>query len=140
SQEQINATFVENADAMRECIAGELERNPRLMQVRLVFILSSEGRASDLTVAPSGDELAQCLEERVAQIQFPRFRSRRMRAAFTGSTRGGSEQPAEGAQPAVAALPEDAPWWAWSQRRAELRGVAGEVPAVAAWWTPREAP
>ncbi|HEY8495317.1 MAG TPA: hypothetical protein VIN04_15590, partial [Myxococcota bacterium] len=123
SQEQINQTFAENADALRECIAGELERNPRLMQVRLVFLLSSDGRASELAVAPNGPELTQCLQERVAQIEFPRFRARIMRAAFTVSIRG-SESPAESTDPSTAPLPDDAPWWAWAQRRAELRGVA----------------
>lgn len=140
SQEQISQTFAENADAMRECIAGELERNPRLMQIRLVFILSDAGQASELTVAPNGPELTQCLQERVTQIQFPRFRSRRMRAAFTVSIRGGADEPSGGGEPAAPPIAEDAPWWAWSQRSAELRGAASEPPAVAAWWTPRAAP
>ena len=140
SQEQINATFANNADAVRECVAGELERNPRLNQVRLVFILSSDGQASDLTVAPNSEELVDCMRGQVAAIEFPRFRQRRMRANFVVSIRGGVEE-VEGGQPAVQPLPEDAPWWAWSQRRAELRGVASAVPAdVEPWWTEREPP
>ena len=60
-----------------------------------------------------------------------------MRGAFTVSIHGGETAPTE---PAVAPLPEDAPWWAWSERRAEQAGVAASVPAVAAWWTERAAP
>lgn len=138
SQEQINATFAENADQLRECIAGELERSPRLHQVRLVFILSNEGRASDLTVTPNSPELVTCLEERVAAIEFPRFRQRLMRGAFTISIRGSA--PLEPEQSGLAQLPDDAPWWAWMQRRAELQGADSSLPAVAAWWTERDAP
>ncbi|HJL18895.1 MAG TPA: PQQ-binding-like beta-propeller repeat protein [Sandaracinaceae bacterium LLY-WYZ-13_1] len=138
SQEAINQTFAENADPVRECVAGELERNPRLNQVRMVFILSSDGEASELTVSPNTPELVECLRERVSAIEFPRFQQRRMRASFTVSIRG-SESEAEDTQPAVAEVPEDAPWWTWSQRRAEMRGVGGELPALA-WWAEREAP
>lgn len=137
SPEQINATFAENADPMRECIASELERNERLSQVRLVFILSNDGRASDIQVSPNTAELVACLQPRVAAIEFPRFRQRRMRGAFTVSIQGGE---AARTEPAIAPLPEDAPWWAWSQRRAEHAGVASAVPAMAAWWTERAAP
>lgn len=138
SQEQINQTFAENADPLRECIAGEIERNPRLSQVRMVFILSNDGQASELTVSPNTPELVECMQERVAAIRFPRFQQRRMRGAFTVSIRGGAEPASE--EPGVAPLPDDAPWWAWTQRRAELRGDASSVPAVAAWWAEREAP
>ena len=140
SQEQVNQTFAANADSIRECVAGELERNPRLNQVRLVFILSSDGQASELTVAPNSDPLVECMRGQVADIEFPRFRQRRMRANFVVSIRGGTEE-VEGGQPAVQPLPEDAPWWAWSQRRAALRGVAEQVPAeVEPWWAEREPP
>ncbi|MCB9591511.1 MAG: PQQ-binding-like beta-propeller repeat protein [Sandaracinaceae bacterium] len=142
TQEQINATFHENADTLRECIADELERNERLAQVRFVFILSNDGRASEVTVAPRSDELVACLQPRVAAIQFPRFQQRRMRASFTVSIRGGSEaEGTEAAQPALAArAPEGAPWFWYEQERARLRGVADRIPEAAAWWDEREAP
>ncbi|MBX3270076.1 MAG: PQQ-binding-like beta-propeller repeat protein [Sandaracinaceae bacterium] len=142
SQEQVNATFHENADQLRECIADELERNERLAQVRVVFILENDGRASEVTVAPRSDELSRCLGERVAQIQFPRFRQRRMRATFVVSVRGGADAEAtDTTQPALASrAPEGAPWFWYEQERARLRGVADQVPAVAAWWAERQPP
>jgi outer membrane protein assembly factor BamB len=139
SQDQINTTFAENADTLRDCIAGEIERNPRLAQVRMVFILSGDGEASELTVSPNTPQLVECMQERVATVRFPRFRARRMRGSFTVSIRGGAPVEPETSS-ALAALPDDAPWWAWAQRRATVRGATAEVPAVAAWWAPREAP
>lgn len=138
TQDAINSTFAENADSIRECIAAELERNPQLMQVRLLFILSGDGSASDLTVAPNSDELLSCLQEQVAAIEFPRFRQRRMRGSFLVSIRGNASN-AEDAQPAVQELPEGAPWWAWSQMRAEQHGPTA-LPALASWWSERDAP
>ncbi|MEZ4335974.1 MAG: PQQ-binding-like beta-propeller repeat protein [Sandaracinaceae bacterium] len=142
TQEQVNTTFHENADALRECIADELERNERLAQVRFVFILSNDGHASDITVAPRSDELSACVTPRVEAIEFPRFRQRRMRASFTVSIRGaGDAEATDTPQPAlVARAPEGAPWFWYEQERARLRGVAEQVPATAAWWTEREAP
>lgn len=137
SQEQINRTFAENADTLRDCVAGELERNPRLAQVRLVFILANDGEASELTVSPNTPELVGCMTERVAPIRFPRFRQRRMRGTFTVSIRGGVPVEDESsASTSLAAVPQDAPWWAWVERRAP----DATVPTMAAWWTPRAAP
>jgi hypothetical protein len=138
TQEQIDATFAGHADPLRECVAGEIARNPELGQVRLVFILNNDGRAADLTVAPNTPELVQCMQERVTSIEFPRFRQRRMRSSFVIRVRGGAGE--VGGPPtasgSAAEIPEGAPWWTWWQRRASTTPQADARP----WWERRPAP
>lgn len=145
TQEQIDQAFAEHTDSLRECIAAEVQRNPLLGQVRLVFILTGDGRASEIGVAPSTPELTECMTSRVASIEFPRFRQRRQRASFTVSLRGlGPAATTSTTQsPLEQRLPPDAPWWTWWARRAEAGAITtvGAASGVAvAWWERRPAP
>jgi hypothetical protein len=141
SQEQINQTFAEHAEPLRECVAGEIGRNPVLGQVRLVFILNSDGRPDEIGVAPNTPELVACMQERVSAIAFPRFRARRMRATFTISVRGGAPvTPSAPSSVLEPAIPADAPWWTFWERRATATSAAPRDPAVRPFWEPREAP
>jgi hypothetical protein len=140
TQEQINSAFAAHTDALRECIAGELARNPELGQVRLVFILQNDGRAVELGVAPNTPELVQCVQERVNAIEFPRFRQRRMRAQFVIRVRGGGGDSGErsASSGGRARIPPDAPWWAWWQLFGEANGTPPGEPRL--WWERRTAP
>ena len=61
-----------------------MERSPTLAQIRMVWALSNEGQASELSVLPTDDaELNECLGSVLGQIQFPRFVERSQRAQFT---------------------------------------------------------
>ncbi|UJR80541.1 PQQ-binding-like beta-propeller repeat protein [Sandaracinus amylolyticus] len=141
TQEQIDQTFAGHVDPLRECVAGEIGRNPLLGQVRLVFILNNDGHAQEIGVAPNTPELVQCMQERVSAIEFPRFRQRRMRASFVIRVRGGAgEETAAPTQSEMAAIPPGAPWWTWSQRRASTSAPASTEPVARAWWERRPAP
>ncbi len=143
SQEQINQVFAEHAETLRDCVAGEVQRNPLLGQVRVVFILTNDGRASEIGVAPSSDELTRCMTERVAAFEFPQFRQRRQRAAFTIALRGGQPTATSSEGVLDQALAPSAPWWTWWDRRAEA-GARTTLDAAEdvslAWWTARPAP
>lgn len=130
---QIDQAVAEHIDALRECAAIEVARTPTLGQVRLVFILTNDGRAEEIRVAPNSAELTECMNERVGAIQFPRFRQRRMRGAYVLSLRAAESTPAA----VERGLPEDAPWWAWSERRASRERVNE---TSRAWWERRPAP
>jgi hypothetical protein len=140
SQEQINATFAAHADPIRECVAEEIARNPELGQVRLVFILNNDGRASDIGVAPNTPELVECMRQRVTAIEFPRFRQRRMRAQFVIRVRSGGGSGESEGRGAVAsgAIPADAPWWTWWQRQGESSATPPGNPRP--FWERRRAP
>jgi len=141
SQEQINQTFAEHAEPLRECVAGEIARNPVLGQVRLVFILNGDGRPDEIGVAPNTPELVTCMQERVAAIAFPRFRARRMRATFVISVRGGA--PVTPSAPTAVlerAIPADAPWWTFWERRANATSAAARDASIRPFWETREPP
>ncbi|MBX7192695.1 MAG: PQQ-binding-like beta-propeller repeat protein, partial [Sandaracinaceae bacterium] len=143
TQEQINQTFADHTEPLRACVAAEVQRNPLLGQVRLVFILTSDGHASEIGVAPSTPELVQCMTEQVAGIQFPQFRQRRQRGSFTVALRGGQPVAATSQSALEQRIPADAPWWTWWNRRAEA-GASTTVGAAEgvtlAWWDHRAAP
>lgn len=131
---EIDQAFAEHVDALRECAALEVARTPTLGQVRLVFILTHDGHAEEIGVAPNSAELTQCMREHVTAIQFPRFRQRRMRGSYVLSLRAVEERP----QTTELALSADAPWWAWSEQRAETHPRVNE--SERAWWERRPAP
>jgi hypothetical protein len=143
TQEQINQVFAEHTEPIRACVAGEVQRNPLLGQVRLVFILTNDGRATELGVAPSTPELVECLTGHVAQISFPRFRQSRQRGSFTVALRGGQPVATTSQNALEPRLAADAPWWTWWTRRAEAGAVTtlGAAEGVTlAWWDRRAAP
>jgi len=143
TQEQINQTFAEHTEPLRACVAAEVQRNPLLGQVRLVFILTSDGHASEIGVAPSTPELVECMTGQVASIQFPQFRQRRQRGSFTVALRGGQPVAATSQSALEPRLAPDAPWWTWWNRRAEagvVTTVAAAEGVTLAWWDRRAAP
>jgi outer membrane protein assembly factor BamB len=143
TQDQINQVFAEHTEPLRACVAGEVQRNPLLGQVRLVFILTGEGHATEIGVAPSTPELVECMTGHVSQIAFPRFRQSRQRGSFTVALRGGQPVAATSQSALEQRLPTDAPWWTWWTRRAEAGAVTtiGAAEGVTlAWWDRRAAP
>jgi len=129
SQAQINEVFVARTDALRACVEQELERNPRLGQIRFVFILDSQGVPSEFRFAPNTSEFVACVQPIVTALRFPPIRERRQRATFTVNLRARSRAP----EPSE---PRDRFWWSRAQRRAEQAG-ASEVGRP--WWEVRQA-
>jgi len=131
SQSEINEVFVAHTEHLRGCIEGELERNPRLGQVRFAFIINNDGTSDEMRYAPASEPLVECLRPVVEELRFPRFQQRRQRASFTVSLRGGgSSQPA----------PEEVvmgPWWQRAQQRSESAG--GDRHIGRPWWQVRQA-
>ncbi len=142
SQELVNAAFAEHTEALRACVAEELARNPRLAQVRVVFIMNNDGTGRDFTFAPNTPEFVACLTPKVAAVTFPRFRQIRQRGSFVISVRGGqpqTETPAEGASPGAEVLAADAPWWQRARVRAGVPLNAAVTTALP-WWVRHAAP
>ncbi|MDW8247170.1 MAG: PQQ-binding-like beta-propeller repeat protein [Sandaracinaceae bacterium] len=145
SQDQIDQTFAGHIDAIRACLVPELERNPELGQLRIVFILSNDGRASDIGITPSSPELNECLKPVIVAMRFPEMRSRRQRAQFTLSLREGWASGSREVRNILEErIPPDAPWWTWWVRRAEAGRVTtlaqASQPVRIAWWEKRPAP
>ncbi|MBO6938641.1 MAG: PQQ-binding-like beta-propeller repeat protein [Deltaproteobacteria bacterium] len=130
SQAQINEVFVAHTEHLRGCIEGELERNPRLGQVRFAFIINSDGTSEEMRYAPTSDPMIECLRPVVEELRFPQFRQRRQRASFTVSLRGGGSDQAE--EEVVMG-----PWWQRAQQRSEAAG--GERHIGRPWWQIRRA-
>ncbi|MDH5493660.1 MAG: PQQ-binding-like beta-propeller repeat protein, partial [Myxococcales bacterium] len=65
SQRQINEVFANHTEALRRCTLEEVQRNPQLGQVRIVFILESEGLPTQLAFSPNTPEFVACLEPQV---------------------------------------------------------------------------
>ncbi len=61
---------------------AEMERNPETGQVRIVFLITNEGRGINWDVIPQSTELMECLRPALDSVQFPCIRSYRQRARF----------------------------------------------------------
>ena len=133
SQARVDAVFVEHADDIRGCLEQELANNPRLSQVRFVFILDSDGTPRDLLFAPNGAQLVACLQPVVQALRFPPFRSRRQRAVYVARVRelGGTQV----AQTTTPTAPTVHHFWDRAARRAANSEVAPGRP----WWQQRRA-
>ncbi len=140
SQEVINQAFAEHTDALRECVMEEIGRNPRLSQVRLVFILESDGSARDFTFAPNTAEFVACLQPKVQGVEFPPFRQRRQRASFTVSLRGGQPEEPTGGEASASAEPAGPqPWWVRYRARVALPANVTSGGDATPWWVQRQA-
>ena len=82
TQEEINDALRANAEVLRECFMAEMERNPETGQVRIVWLLTSEGEGINWDIVPRSPELLTCLLPHLRSIQFPCIRSYRQRARF----------------------------------------------------------
>jgi len=82
SPQAVAATFAEHEQELRPCVAAELERNPKLGQVRLAFIAESDGSTHALSITPNTPALQDCLYAKVASYRFPRFRAGRELESF----------------------------------------------------------
>lgn len=132
SQAQINEVFVAQTEPLRGCVEQELERNPRLGQVRFVFILEAEGTARNFRFAPNNEAFVGCMQPIVGELEFPKFRQRRQRATFTINLRAGS-----GDETPTTSAPLARFWWSRAQYRAEQSGM-GAIGRP--WWEVRRAP
>jgi hypothetical protein len=82
SPQAVAATFAEHEEELRPCVSAELERNPKLAQVRLAFIAESDGSTHALSITPNTPALQDCLYAKVASFRFPRFRAGREVESF----------------------------------------------------------
>ena len=82
TQDEINQVMRSNAAALRECFMAEMERNPETGQVRIVFLITNEGRGMNWDVVPQSPELMECLRPSLESVQFPCIRAYRQRARF----------------------------------------------------------
>ncbi len=139
TQDQVNQVFASAADQLRECVAAEVQRRPELGQVRVLFIVNNDGRASDVGVAPNGDEFRSCMTSKVSALEFPRFRQRRQRASFVIGLRSATAVAPRTLSP-LEAVAADAPFWTWTQVRADVDGLSDVEAPPRAWWDRRQAP
>jgi hypothetical protein len=140
SQQQINEAFAPHTEALRACVQEELARNPRLGQVRILFMLSADGSAREHSYYPATPDFVACVRPIAEGITFPRSRQARQRGTFTISLRG---ERAPSAEPGESTLepPPDAPWWMRARMRAEAAGPLTLPPEGATpWWVRRQQP
>jgi hypothetical protein len=82
TQDEINQVMRANAAELTVCLTAEMERSPDTRQVRIVFLLTQEGRGINWDVVPQSEELMQCLRPHLEALQFPCIREYRQRARF----------------------------------------------------------
>jgi outer membrane protein assembly factor BamB len=120
------------ANGFRDCFMEEMERSPETGQVRLVWLITTDGQGINWDISPRSSELAVCLLPRLEQIRFPCIRAYRQRARFgVNLVRPQSEVPMPAAEPAPTAEPVPAaevPQPTWSDGPATAP-PAGEAPA-----------
>lgn len=124
--EQIHATFVEHVADLRACVLEELERDPKLLQVRLAFIVEHDGSTHAWSFVPNRAAFADCLYPRVRDYRFPPFRRSRQVATYRVALR----PPATVAQPTTPATTH-ATWWAHARERAPS---SADTVARTPWW------
>jgi len=139
TQAQIQAEFAGNADILRECIMEEIERDPKLGQVRFVFIIDADGIPHDFAITPPTDAFVNCVEPVVRDFRYPEVKQKRQFATVTLQIRSGDDAQLE--QDAQECGEND-PWWT-CYRAVDATGQSLEV-AVSSdaqpWWTEREPP
>ena len=128
SDAEVKRVFAQYAGELRTCVLSELGRNPALRQLRLSFVLRSDGALAGLQVLPDHPELLQCLRTQLATLRFPAFRAARRLASYTIAVH--SDAVSE-----VLSEPRDEraeqPFW----RLAELRaGPIAQLPVAPPWW------
>jgi len=121
---ELRAAFDSRAGELRGCLLPELERNPKLAQVRIALIVESDGSTHALQVAPASGELVDCVYAKLANLRFPRFRSGRQVATYVLPVRA-----RESAAPDAESAPGEAVFWAFAASHPrELTGASEP------WW------
>jgi hypothetical protein len=82
TQEAINEVMRGQTANFRPCFMAELERNPDVGMIRIVWLITSEGQGINWDVVPQSSELLSCLEQHFQAIRFPCIRAYRQRARF----------------------------------------------------------
>jgi hypothetical protein len=82
TQQEINQVMVAQAAAMRPCIMAEMESNPELGMIRLVWLITSDGQGINWDVNPPSPTLLTCMLPQLQQLRFPCIRAYRQRARF----------------------------------------------------------
>ncbi len=118
SQTEVNHAFAEHLDDLRKCVAQEVTRNPHLAQVRVVFILQSDGSGHDFTLAPNTAPFVACMQPKLAGIRFPAFQATRQRASFTLDLHGGEQAAHPSHEPAA-----NQSWWARNEQHAASSAI-----------------
>jgi hypothetical protein len=94
---------------LRPCIAEEYGRNGRLLTVRFVLGIASDGSVVTATTAPATPQFQTCVQEKFRTIRFPTLRDRRQIVNVILTIREALAEvaatPAEGQPPAVAPAP-----------------------------------
>lgn len=132
SQREVNAAFAKLSSALRPCLDRELQRNPKLEQVRIAFVAEGDGSAHAFHVAPESSELVDCLYPTIASLRLPQFARDRAVAQVVIDA-----QPERETAPKIeSAERAREPWWAW-RIRAPHPNAQTHAPR-APWWLSRQ--
>lgn len=83
SQQEINSIIKENFDLIKPCILDYKKQNENIGQIRLLFVITSEGVVESLSTLPSDPLLLTCITPKFKKIKFPKIRSKNQKVAFT---------------------------------------------------------
>jgi hypothetical protein len=125
SRADVAATFRAHEAELRACLRAELEKNPKLAQLRIAFVAESDGSAHAFQITPASDTLGDCLYPKLAGYRFPRFAAGRRVVRHTLAL----ERDAEPTAPLQVMSDVDQPWWsraAKTQRKVD--------PMLTPWW------
>jgi len=125
SRADVEATFRAHEDELRACLQPELERNPKLAQLRVTFVAESDGSAHAFQVTPASAPLVDCLYPKLAGYRFARFAGGRVVVRHTLAL----TRPADPAQALHVESAAAAPWW--SRAAKTLRKTD---PWLRPWW------
>jgi len=127
TQDEINQVMRANAADLRDCFMQEMERNEDVGQIRIVWLLTPDGRGINWDIIPRSPELLTCLIPHLNNIEFPCIRAYRQRARFgVNLIRSRPEEPE---QPAQIEQPEQPASTGWGPPPPEATGGdAGVTP------------
>jgi len=124
SQGALDAAFAAQLGAVQPCVAEELQRNPKLRQLRIAFIAESDGSAHGFHFAPASDALSDCMYPKVASIRVPPFTEPRSVEQVVINL----VHPGDAPVATSGAAAGDGPWWTRAPR------APREKTRATPWW------
>lgn len=125
SRADVRATFQTHEAELRACLQAELERDPKLTQLRVSFVAEADGSAHAFQITPASAPLGDCLYPKLAGYRFARFSGGRRVVRHTLAL----TRPADPAQALRVESDAEAPWW--SRAAKTLRKAD---PLSSPWW------
>jgi hypothetical protein len=122
----LRAAMGSSASPFSPCIAEARQREPKLGNLRLWFVVQAGGKARDLRVMPDDRVLAKCLESQLAPLRIDIGQNERQLVSYRFTP-----TPAEASAPPERQHKQEESFWAPAERAAAKDARVSQAPP---WW------